>query len=116
MTTAVTPAALSGIAGREVAFDTTTADPDAQIACHWILFGDEQVALVPPVMLHQRYGRWTPPAAEPGEFHQTFVHSYLKPGVYHVQFGARSGDSCGSNNSPYGDQAIATATVTITAA
>src|SRR5437667_7540 len=46
MTAAVTPAALSGIAGREVAFDTTTADPDAQIACHWILFGDEQVALV----------------------------------------------------------------------
>src|SRR5438552_6382894 len=35
MTAAVTPAALSGIAGREVAFDTTTADPDAQIACHW---------------------------------------------------------------------------------
>jgi hypothetical protein len=114
-TTSVSPADLSGIAGKDVSFVTQATDPDATIACHWILFGDEQVSLIPSVLLHQRYGRWTPPAKQPGEFHQTYMHTYAKPGVYHVQFGARSGDGCESNYNPYGGESVATATVTVAA-
>jgi hypothetical protein len=114
-TTSVSPAELSGVAGKDVSFDTAAADPDAKIACHWILFGDEQVSLIPSVMLHQRYGEWTPPAKQPGDFHQSYIHTYAKPGVYHVQFGARSGDACESNYNPYGGESVATATVTIAA-
>lgn len=114
-TTSVSPAELSGVAGKDVSFEAAAADPDASIACHWILFGDEQVSLIPSVMLHQRYGRWAPPAKQAGEFHQTYVHAYAKPGVYRVQFGARSGDACESNYNPYGNDSVATATVTIAA-
>jgi len=114
-TTSVSPAALSGVAGRDLSFDTAAADQDAGIACHWILFGDEQVSLIPSVMFHQRYGEWTPPAKQAGDFHQTYVHTYAKPGVYHVQFGARSGDGCESNYNPYGGESVATATVTVAA-
>ena len=114
-TTSVSPAALNGVVGKPVSFDTAAADPDAQIACHWILFGDEQVSLIPSVMFRQRYGEWTPPAKQAGDFHQTDVHTYAKPGVYHVQFGARSGDACESNYNPYGGESVATATVTVAA-
>jgi hypothetical protein len=115
MTISVTPASLSGVAGRDVSFDATAVDPDAVIACHWVLFGDEQVALIPPVMRRHQYGRWTPPAKQRGEFHLTYMHAYSKPGTYHVQFGARSGNGCESNYNPYGEESIATATVTIAA-
>jgi hypothetical protein len=43
------------------------------------------------------------------------VHTYAKPGVYRVQFGARSGDGCESNYNPYGEESVATATVTVAA-
>jgi hypothetical protein len=115
MTTSVTPASLSGVAGKDVSFDATAVDPDAVIACHWVLFGDEQVALIPPVMLRHQYGRWTPPSKQPGEFHLTYMHTYSKSGTYHVQFGARSGDGCESNYNPYGEESVSTATVTIAA-
>ena len=115
LTTSVSPANLTGVTGRDVSFAAAATDPDATIACHWILFGDEQVSLIPSVMLHQRYGRWTPPATQAGEFHQTFVHTYAKAGVYHLQFGARSGDACDSNYNPYGGESVATAAVTIAA-
>jgi hypothetical protein len=103
------------MASQDVSFAAAAADPDATIACHWILFGDEPVSLIPAVMLHQRYGEWTPPAKQAGDFHQTYVHTYAKPGVYRVQFGAHSGDGCESNYNPYGSESVATATVTIRA-
>jgi hypothetical protein len=115
MTTSVTPAALIGVAAKDISFAVAAADSDAKIACHWILFGDEPVSLVPAVMLHARYGAWTPPAKQHGEFRQTYTHTYERPGVYRVQFGARSGDACESNYNPYGDESVATATVTIAA-
>jgi hypothetical protein len=115
MTTSISPASISGVAGKDVSFDATAVDPDAVVACHWVLFGDEQVALIPPVMLRHQYGRWTPPAKQRGEFHLTYIHTYAKPGTYRVQFGARSGDGCPSNYNPYGEESVATATVTIAA-
>jgi hypothetical protein len=115
MTISISPAAISGVAGKDVSFDARAVDPDAVIACHWVLFGDEQVALIPPVMLRHQYGRWTPPATQRGEFHLTYMHTYSKPGTYHVQFGARSGDGCESNYNPYGEESVATAAVTIAA-
>ena len=115
MTTSVSPASVSGFAGENVSFDAAAVDPDAVIACHWVLFGDEEVALIPPVMLRHQYGRWTPPAKQRGEFHLTYAHTYSKPGTYHVQFGARSGNGCESNYNPYGEESVATATVTIAA-
>jgi hypothetical protein len=115
MTTSITPAPVAGVAGKNVSFDATAVDPDAVIACHWVLFGDEQVALIPPVMLHHQYGRWTTPPQQRGEFHLTYMHTYSKPGTYRVQFGARSGDGCESNYNPYGEESVATATITIAA-
>jgi hypothetical protein len=115
MTTTITPASVSGVAGKAVSFEADAVDPDAAIACHWVLFGDEQVALIPAVMLRHQYGRWTPPAKQRGEFHLAYMHTYSKPGTYHVQFGAHSGDGCESNYNPYGEESVATATVTVAA-
>jgi hypothetical protein len=115
VTTRLTPSSPNGIAGRGIAIDARATDPDARIACHWILFGDEQTALIPSITMQRQYGRWITPAKRAGSFGTTYTHTYTKPGIYHVQFGARSGDGCSNDYNPYGGESVATATVTIAA-
>ncbi|MGZ4103982.1 MAG: hypothetical protein ACXVP8_01830 [Actinomycetota bacterium] len=109
----LSPATVHAVAGVPVRFDAVASDPDARIACHWFLYGDEQTALVPSVSIRKRYGRWVPPVPQAGRLRLTRSHTYATPGTYHVQFGAGSGDSCSSNTDPYGDQSIAVTTVTV---
>jgi hypothetical protein len=114
-TTSLSPTTVNGVAGRPVSFDGRADDPDASIACHWILYGDETAGLIPAIGMQRQYGRWTTPATHAGSYNATFTHTYAKPGTYRVQFGARSGDGCSNDYNPYGGESVSTATVTITA-
>ena len=113
--TSVTPANARVVAGHPVTFDARATDPDARIACHWILYGDETSALIPAIAMQRQYGRWDTPAREAGTFSTTYTHTYAKPGTYRVQFGARSGDGCSNDYSPYGGESVSTATITVAA-
>ena len=113
--TSVTRSALTAVTGRGIAFAVRATDPDARIACHWILFGDESSALIPAITMRHQYGRWVTPPKRAGSFTTTYTHAYKTPGVYHVQFGARSGSDCSNDYNPYGGESVATATVTISA-
>lgn len=114
-TTSLSPATARRVVGRPLSFDGQAADPDASIACHWILYGDEPAALIPAIAFQRQFGRWNTPAKHAGSYRATFTHSYAKPGTYRVQFGARSGSGCSNDYSPYGGESVSTATVTITA-
>lgn len=113
--TSLTPQTVRVVAGKTVSFDARASDPDAKIACHWMLFGDEQTALIPAIAMQRQSGRWNTPAKQAGAFSTTYTHTYEKPGIYRVQFGARSGDGCSSDYNPYGGESVSTATVTVTA-
>lgn len=113
--TSLSPSAITGVTGRGIAFAVRAIDPDAKIACHWILFGDETSALIPAITMRHQYGRWVTPPKRPGSFSATYTHAYKTPGTYHVQFGARSGTDCSNDYNPYGGESVATATVTISA-
>jgi len=114
-TTSLSPASARGVVGRPLSFEGRAADPDASIVCHWILYGDETAALIPAIAMQRQYGRWSTPAKRAGSYSATFTHIYAKPGTYRVQFGARSGNGCSNDYSPYGGENVSTATVTITA-
>ncbi|HLW18017.1 MAG TPA: PKD domain-containing protein [Actinomycetota bacterium] len=114
-TTSLSPATARGVVGRPLSFDGRAADPDASIACHWILYGDETAALIPAIAFQRQYGRWSTPAKHAGSYQATFTHTYAKPGTYRVQFGARSGNGCSNDYNPYGGESVSTATVTIAA-
>ena len=113
--TSLSPTTARGVVGHPLSFDARAADPDASIACHWILYGDETAALIPAIAMQRQFGRWSTPAKHAGSYLATFAHTYAKPGTYRVQFGARSGDGCSNDYSPYGGESVSTATVTITA-
>ena len=113
-TTSLSPATARAAAGRPLTFDARAADPDASIVCHWILYGDEIAGLIPAIAMQRQYGRWSTPEKQAGSYAATFTHTYAKPGTYHVQFGARSGDGCSNDYSPYGGESVSSATVTIT--
>lgn len=113
--TSLSPATARGVAGHPVSFAGRATDPDASIVCHWVLFGDEQAGLIPAISMQRQYGRWNTPAKHAGSYSATLTHTYAKAGTYHVQFGARSGDGCSNDYSPYGGESVTTATVTITA-
>ena len=113
--TSLSPSALTAVTGRGIAFAVHATDPDAKIACHWILFGDETAALIPAITMRHQYGRWVTPPKRAGSFTTTDTHAYKKPGTYHVEFGARSGSDCSNDYNPYGGESVATATVTISA-
>jgi hypothetical protein len=113
--TALTPATISGVAGHPVSIHAAATDPDAVIACHWVLFGDEQAALIPAIAMQRQYGSWKTPAKKAGDFSTTYTHTYERAGTYRVQFGARSGNGCSNNYNPYGGESVSTATVTIAA-
>ena len=113
--TSLSPARTSGVVGDPVSFDAQASDPDATIACHWILYGDETAALIPAIAMQRQYGRWNAPAKHAGSYRATLTHAYARPGTYRVQFGARSGNGCSNDYSPYGGESVSTATVTITA-
>jgi hypothetical protein len=114
-TTSLSPATVRAATGRPLTFDARATDPDAAIVCHWILYGDEPAGLIPAIAMQRQFGRWSTPAKQAGSYGATFTHTYEKPGTYHVQFGARSGDGCSNDYSPYGGESVSTATVTITA-
>jgi hypothetical protein len=111
--TSITPAAIRTVAGRAVSLDARATDADAPIACHWVLFGDETAGLVPAISIQRQFGLWRTPSRSAGTFSATFTHTYAKPGTYHVQFGARSGEGCSNDYSPYGGESESTATVTV---
>lgn len=113
--TSLTASTTRGVAGKAVSFDARATDPDASIACHWILFGDEQAGLIPALSMQRQYGRWNTPTPRAGGFATTYSHTYATPGTYHVQFGARSGDGCSNDYSPYGGESVSTVTITIAA-
>jgi len=113
--TSLSPTSARDVVGHPVSLDARAADPDASIACHWILFGDETAALIPAIAMQRQYGRWNTPAKRAGSYGATFTHTYAKPGTYRVQFGARSGDGCSNDYNPYGGESVSVATVTITA-
>lgn len=113
--TSLSPASARAVAGHPVSFDAGASDPDASIACHWILYGDETAALIPAIAMQRQYGRWSTPAKHAGSYRATFTHVYAKPGTYRVQFGARSGDGCSNDYNPYGGESVSAATVTVTA-
>ena len=112
-TTSLSPATAHSIVGQAVSFAARANDPDASIACHWVLFGDEQAGLIPAISMQRQYGRWNTPAKHAGTYSATLTHTYAKPGTYRVQFGARSGDGCSNDYNPYGGESVSTATVTI---
>ncbi|HEV2686414.1 MAG TPA: hypothetical protein VGW79_07225 [Actinomycetota bacterium] len=114
-TTSISPTTVHGTPGHPVTFAANAADPDSSIACHWVLYGDEQAGLIPAISMQRQYGRWNTPAKHAGSYGATLTHTYAKPGTYRVQFGARSGDGCSNDYSPYGGESVSTATVTITA-
>lgn len=101
------------VAGEPLRFDAAATDPDARIACHWLLFGDEQTALAPAVTIRKPYGRWITPARSPGRFRLSVSHTYEKPGTYRATFGASSGDGCSPGTNPYGDESVAVTTVVV---
>ena len=115
-TTSLSPATAHSIVGHAISFAARANDPDASIACHWVLFGDEQAGLIPAISMQRQYGRWNTPVKHAGTYSATLSHTYAKPGTYRVQFGARSGDGCSNDYSPYGGESVSTATVTIAAA
>ena len=114
-TTSLSPATARSAVGHALSFAATADDPDASIACHWVLFGDEQAGLIPAISMQRQYGRWNTPAKRAGSYSATLTHTYAKAGTYRVQFGARSGDGCSNDYSPYGGESVSTATVTIAA-
>jgi hypothetical protein len=116
MAITLTASAAQGVVGKAVDFTAGAIDPDATIACHWIFYGDEPAALAPALTINQRYGTWKPPAKHRGELHLAYSHTYAKPGTYHVQFGAGSGNSCRSNYNPYGEESAKAVTISILAA
>jgi len=53
-TTSLSPETARSTVGHAVSFAARANDPDASIACHWVLFGDEQAGLIPALSMQRQ--------------------------------------------------------------